>query len=786
MKTTHSNPGRGVARLLLAFSLMLVAGGLGSTAHAQTSEQSARPEYKVGTIAIKFLGTANVNEELVRANMQIREGGALDDAMIDRDIRALYRTGLFEFIEVKRESMGAGVFNLLFEVTPKFRVMAVRYEGNNNVKERRLEKEIKTRSNGALDERQIKEDSQKIREYYQKQGYNQVMVNYTIERDRATGFGTVIFNIREGNRSKIEAIKFVGNDHVKARKLRKEMETRKWWFFSWLTGKGRFKDDVFDEDLDKLRDYYREEGYLDVEILPENITFNYPSSSELVITISVTEGRQYHIGDVQVSGSKLYPANLLKRVLRQRTGMVYRPSKLDKDIERLEDFYGTSGYLDTRVRMLRKPNINTGDIDLEYEVTESEKFNVESIVIEGNTKTKSVVILRELVLGPGDVYDTVREKISKLRLENTRFFDDVQLSPQETNIPGRRNMRIAVREARTGNLTFGAGFSSLERATVFAELSQGNFDIFNRRSFFQGDGQKFRIRLQLGSLSSDALIYFEEPWLFERQLAAGFTIYRTSSEYNSDYYTQVSTGGEVFLRKRLFELVDGRLSYTYEVVEISDVTNLATGLVSNGKQTISRVGLQILRDTRDKIIGTTTGNRVEFNIDVAGGPFGGDVNYYKLEFRGAQFYPVFELQNQVVSVIARAGVIESYGSTAAVPYYYRYFLGGPYTLRGFEHNDVGPRDSLNFILGGNSYGMLSLEYSMDIVDPIRVAAFYDAGFVNVDAYDFNPADLHDNVGVGIQLFVAGAPLRLDYAFPLTTSRGADKGGQFNFSFGTRF
>lgn len=772
---------------MLAFLLILVTGGVSLTAYAQSAAQEARPSYHVGTITIKFLGAANVNEEVVRANMQIREGGSLDDMMIDRDIRALYRTGLFEFIEVKRESLGNGVFNLVVEITPKFRVMSVRFQGNNHVKERRLEKEIKTRPNASLDERQIKEDSEKIREYYQKEGYNQVSVNYTIERDRSNGFGSVTFNIRENNRSRIDEIRFVGNDHVKARKLRKEMETRKWWFLSWLTGKGRFKDDVFEEDLDKLRTYFREEGYLDVEILPENISFSYPQPSKLVITIKITEGRQYHIGDIQVTGSKLYDAKLLKRILRQKSGMVYTPSKLDKDVERLEDFYGTAGYLDTRVRMLRKPNVTTGDIDLEYQVMESEKFNVESIVIEGNTKTKSIVILRELVLGPGDVYDTVREKISKLRLENTRFFDDVQLSPQETNIPGRRNLRVAVREARTGNLTFGAGFSSLERATVFAELSQGNFDLFNRRSFFQGDGQKFRLRMQLGSLSSEALLYFEEPWLFERQLAAGFTIYRTSSEYNSDYYTQVSTGGEVFLRKRLFELVDGRLSYTYEQVSITDVTDLAAGLVTSGDQTISRMGLQILRDTRDKIIGTTTGNRVEFNIDVAGGPFGGDVDYYKLEFRGAQFYPVFELQNQVVSVIARAGVIDNYGDSPTVPYYYRYFMGGPYTLRGFEYNDVGPRDPTSgLILGGKSYGMLSLEYSMDVVDPIRIAAFYDAGFVNTDAYDFNPSDLHDNVGFGIQLFVAGAPLRLDYAIPLTSNPAANKGGQFNFSFGTRF
>ncbi|MBK8857644.1 MAG: outer membrane protein assembly factor BamA [Opitutaceae bacterium] len=753
---------------------------------AQTAQaEEAAPSYKVGTVAVKFVGTAIVSEDVVRANMQVREGGDLDDSMIDRDIRALYRTGLFEFIEVKREAVTETTFNLLFEVTPKFRVLAVRYEGNKKVKGTRLNKEVKTKANTSLDERQVKEDQEKIREYYQKVGYNQVSVNYAIERDRTTGFGTVIFKIKEGAKVKISVIKFSGNDNVKARLLRKEMETKKWWFMSWLTDTGRFKDDKFEDDLEKLRDYYREEGYLDIEIPQDQITFDYPSPSKLVITIRVIEGRRYKIGDINVTGAKIHEASLLKRILRQRSGMVFRPSKIDKDVERLEDFYGSGGYLDTQVRLLRKPNVNTGNIDLDYEVTESEKFNVESIVIEGNVKSKSIVILRELVLGPGDVFDTVRMKISKLRLENTRFFDDVNTTPQETNIPGRRNLRVAVKEARTGNLTFGAGFSSVERVTVFAEISQANFDLFNRRSLFQGDGQKFRLRLQLGSLSSEAVLSFEEPWLFERELAMGFSLYRTSSEYNSDYYTQIATGGEIYLRKRLFELVEGKVSYTYEVIGIDDVDPIYTGLISSGDSTVSRLGFQLLRDTRDKIINTTSGNRVEINTELAGGFLGGDYDYYKVEFRGSQFYPLFDLQAQVLSVIARGGVIESYGNSPDVPYYYKYYLGGPYNLRGYEYNSISPRDG-DFLIGGKTYAMLSLEYSADIVSPIRFAIFYDAGFVNAKAYDFNPADYHDNFGVGIRLFVAGAPLSLDYGIPLTSSKQANTGNQFNFSFGTRF
>ena len=748
------------------------------------------PAYKVGTVTIKFVGTANVNEQVVRANMQIREGGEFDEVILDRDIRSLYRTGLFEFIEVKHEAVDAQTFNLVVEVTPKFRVLAVRFEGNTKVKSNRLEKEVKVKSNQALDERQIKEDAEKLREYYQKAGYNQVSVNYSVEKDRVGGFGTVIFKIREGEKVRIGEIAFAGNKSVPARKLRGAIETKKWWIFSWLTGSGRFKDDQFEDDLDKLRDLYREEGFLDVEIPQDKVQFNYPAPGRLVLVVNIVEGRRYRVGEVSFSGNKLFPSTLLKRVVRQKTGVVFVPSKLDKDVERLDDFYGKDGYLDTRVRLNRKPNVTTGAIDVEYVIAEGEKFSVESIVIEGNTKTKSTVLLRELVLGPGDVFSTVLMKISQLRLENTRFFESVNVNHQETNIPGRRNMRIAVREGRTGNLTFGAGFSSLERATLFAEVSQSNFDIFNRRSFFQGDGQKFRLRMQLGSLSSEVVLSFEEPWLFQRQLALGFSVFRTSSEYNSTFYSQIQTGFEVYLRKHLFELWNGRLSYTYEVFDINNISPSASAVIRalEGSKASSSIGFQLERDTRDKIINTTSGNRVEVNLRFAGGPLGGSNinNNYSVEFRGSQFFPIFETQAQVLSLIARGGVIQNFGDSNDVPYYNKYYLGGPQTLRGFEFREVSPRDPFNEPIGGKTYGFFSAEYSADIVSPIRFAIFYDAGFVNKGAYDFNPSKYHDNFGFGLRLFVAGAPLSLDFGIPITGSKEAMKGNQFNFSFGTRF
>jgi outer membrane protein insertion porin family len=773
----------------VASPLLAQSPGLASPASAGGPATSAANVLRVNSITVKFVGPANVSEQVVRANMQLQEGSALEDALIDRDIRFLYRTGQFEFIEFKRGQIVNGLIDLVVEVTAKFRVSALDFEGNSAVKSKRLLKEAKTKINLPLDERQVKEDAEKIREYYQKSGYNQAKVEYRIERNRTTGLGRVIFAVDEGAKVRISSVDFSGNTVVSKRKLRKTMETRSWNWFSWITSTGRYRDEEFETDLDKLRDLYREKGFLDVNIAADQVAFTYPKPSRLIITIPIVEGRRYKLGTVTISGNTLYPTEKLLPLLRTRTGDVFAPSAIEKDQKTLEDFIGKDGYVDARVRIIRKPNLETGAIDVEYAYTEGDKFFVESIRIEGNTKTKSIVILRELALGPGDVFNTVRMNNSKLRLENTRFFEETNVSPESTNLPGRRNLKIAVKEGRTGNLSFGAGFSSLESAIVFAEVSQSNFDLFNRKSFFQGDGQKFRLRLQLGSRSSEATLSFEEPWLFERELALGFNLYRTSSDYYSNLYSEARTGAEVYLRKRLFELVEGRLGYTYEVVEINnvDVVNAAFLKPEEGSRNVSKVTFKLLRDTRDRLFNTTRGNRAELTTEVAGGPFAGDTDYYRLEFRGAQFYPTFETLSQVVSFIGRVGVIENYGDSKFVPYFDRMFLGGPGTLRGFKFRDVGPKAGpSNDPAGGKTYAFGSIEYSIEIVDPLRFAFFYDVGFVNVDAYDFDYAGYNDNFGFGLRLMVGGAPLSLDFGIPITSDEFNGDGLQFNFSFGTRF
>lgn len=760
---------------------LLVLGGTGLTASAQARE--------IAEIRIHYDGFRNVSEAYIRGNIQVREGDPYREAAVDQSIRTLYRTELFDFISAFFEPIDDDRGVLTFTVRPKYRVSSIGFEGNERFSERRLRRQLDSGEGDFIDEFNVKSDADALIAYYLRRGHADIRVTYRIERDHETGRGEVTFIIDEGARLRVRAIHFEGNESIASPRLRRQLELKRWNpLLSWLTGSGRFNRDTLQDDLQKLLDVYRNEGFLDVEIPESDVVIEFPRENRVSLTFRINEGRRYQTGDIRVSGNTLFSDEELLEVLRLRTGDTFSPARVDQDQRELRNYYGSRGYLETMVRAERRPNLETGRIDLHYRIVESEQFRVESIRIQGNTKTKSNVILRELALAPGEIFDLVRMENSQLRLENTRFFEGVSLSPESIDIPNRKDLRIIVQEGRTGNLTFGAGFSSLERAVIFAELTQGNFDLFNYRSFFQGAGQKFRLRLQLGSRSNEVVIAFEEPWLFQRRLAFGFEIFRRETRFASTIFNELRTGFEVYLRRRLFELVEGRLSYRLELVDIFDVAERASPQIraEAGERLVSKVGFSLTRDTRDRLILTRRGNRIQFDNFVAGGPFGGDVDYWQTQIRGSQFIPTFEALNQTLGLFGRVGTVVPFGDSERVPFFDRSFLGGPNTMRGFRFRDVGPKDETGEPLGGNAFGYFSAEYGFQLADPLQFVVFYDWGYVNHQNWDFSTSGYNDNWGLGLRIFVLGAPLRLDFGFPLTTDEFNDRGMQFNFSFGTRF
>jgi len=742
----------------------------------------------VKEVLVEYEGVQTISPDAVLAHIKLKVDMEYDEVLVDKSIRSLYETGLYQFIQVKREAIPGGGSRLIFIILPKYRVNEIVFEGNNKIKTRKLKEMSDLEPGRSLDEVEVKKTADAVLDLYREKGYSDVTVDYHIERDPTMGTGTVVFRIDEGTKIKIKKINFVGNDHVKTGDLRGVMETKKRNWLSWITGSGRYKLEEFEDDLQKLRDYYNDQGFLDVEIPQSEVIFDYPSKTNLVITIHVKEGQEYRIGKVSISGNeKIFTTAELTAELTLESGDIFSPTEIDKNALALSDYYGKAGYLDTFVRAERLPNIETGNIDLNFVIKESSRYFVENINIQGNTKTKSIVILRELALAPGDVFDLVRMKSSEALLKNMRFFEEVTLAPEATTIAGRRNLRITVKEGRTGDISFGAGFSSIERAVIFAELKQGNFDLFNYRSMFQGDGQKFRLKIQLGSRSNNILLAFEEPWLFQRRLALGFEVFRSESSYHSNVYDELRTGFEIYLRKHLIEHLEGRLSYHLQEVKIFDIDERATSAIRSeqGTTLVSKLGFTLLRNTQNNPMTPTSGARHELRTEVAGGPVGGDIDYLRFEARSAKWWPTFKTGKQVFSLGGRMGTVTPFNDSR-IPFFDRFFLGGSNDLRGFDFREVGPKDSSNEPIGGRSFGRFTTEYSVEIVNPVRFAVFYDAGFVNSGDFDFSMSDYNSDVGFGIRLEIMGAPLRVDIGFPMKTDAANDDGVQFNFGFSTPY
>ncbi|MEP6662573.1 MAG: outer membrane protein assembly factor BamA, partial [Verrucomicrobiota bacterium] len=570
-------------------------------------------------------------------------------------------------------------------------------------------------------------------------------------------------------------------------------------------------------------EFYQNEGYIDFEI--KDVQFDYVTPRKLKIRFIVSEGRRYKVGNIEIKGNKLFPTEKIYKGIRvegreHKMGMLvgknFTPKGLKDDVEAIQDFYGAKGYIDTRIAALKNPNTTTGTMDLVYDIQEGDKSFIEKIEIKGNDKTKDKVIRRELAVYPGETYDMVRVKLSKERLENLRYFEKVDTQSEETDVPNRKNLVIGVEEKNTGNFTVGAGLSSVDSVVGFVEVSQENFDLFKPPTF-TGAGQKFRLRAQLGTQRSDYELTFIEPWFLGKKLAFGVDLYHRDLGFLSDLYEETHTGGTLSLTKALgTENLIGRVSYTLESIGVNvdssrHTNDIITATSTNranisqdiadedGRRLVSKFGSSLAYDTRNSNLLPNRGQRSELSGELAGGPFGGDTDFYKVELKSAWYFPGF-FDGHIIELAGRSGVVKSYGNgdrgRNRVPIFDRWFLGGLYSLRGYKYRDVGPHDQFDEPLGGNTYWFGSLEYSLPIIERLRFAMFYDIGNVYAKAFSFSPDTIRggkfagdqrgfytDNWGIGLRINLPIGPLRLDYGIPIKHDSDIGNKGRFNFGVG---
>ncbi len=822
-------------KFLVRLCALFVLFACGSMAPAQ-SPSSSGSSLRIAKIEIKNVGPAAASEELIRSNIRVKVGDAYLRPAVDEDVRNLYATGLFYNIRVSAVDSPTGVV-LTYSLQGKPRITDIKYQGNTKFSNSKLRAKTTSKVGDPLDEVKLFTDSQEIQKMYQKKGYPRTQVKYVLTVDENAGRGTATFEIIETPKVKILEVDFVGAKAFPEKKLRKVIKTRAHWMFSWITGSGYLKDDQFQEDKEKLIEFYRDKGYIDFEI--REVQFINPTPKTMIIKFVIYEGQQYKVGAVNFTGNKLFTTNdiatgmrILHTAKRNKAklgphglvmdvGDTFTPKGMGTDTEQVEDYYGAKGYIDVtatsrNLRVLRIPNTERGTIDLEFQIDEGQKSYIEKVEIRGNTTTRDKVIRRELAVSPGEVFDMVRVKLSQQRLEGLGFFERVDTRAQATEPPiaGRKNLIVNVDEKQTGHVSLGAGFSSVDSLVGMAEYTEGNFDLLHpfEPPYFRGGGQKLRLRIAIGTQQQDYEISFLEPWFLGRKLQLGVNLYYRELAYLSpnNLYTETQLGGKVGVTRALgSDFLRGGLNYTLENIGI-DLTsdahpNTLFGIPGNvppaiqsqvGNHLLSTAGGSLTYDTRNSTQLPNKGQRTELTGALTGGPLGGDASFYKIELHSAWYFKGLA-PGHVLEIGGRAGVAQAYGSTSEVPFYSAYYLGGLYDLRGFKYRNVSPRQPYPGTagqiyyeepVGGDTFWFASVEYSIPIFEKehgvgVRFAVFYDVGGVGNNPYSLNPGVFDSNWGLGIRLNLPIGPIRLDYGIPITSDQFQSGGGQFQFGVG---
>ena len=761
---------RGVAlSILIAFALL-------APTHASAQGSGVR----IQSIEIRYTGPETISRERVLAQMRTAVGQNYSDGIAEQDIRALYATNQVQNVRIYAENQGEGV-RVIVAIQTRAIVNEIEIDGATRISAKSLRKKIAMKINSPLDEDALGKGRQDIIEAYRNRGFNDVDVQYRVDTDAARGTSRVVYTINEGEKGAISRIVFEGNTVFSDRILRKQMKTKGKTIISFLDKSGRLDEAKLQQDVDAVREWYQNHGFIDVQI-PE--IRRERANGRMIIVIPVVEGRKYYIGRIMVKGTKVTTPEKVRAIMKMKEGDPYSPKAIRDEAKKIADGYGSGGYVDLVVQPQGIPS-GPSKIDVTFTIEEGNQSFVQRINIIGNTRTKDKVIRREVLVTPGEIYSTTRVETSKKRLDNLGYFSRVETYPEETGVVGRKDLTVQVEEKRTGSLNFGAGFSTIDNIVGFVELTQGNFDITNWPNF-TGGGQKFRLRLQYGAERKDFILAVTEPYFLDRRLSLGGELYYREANFLSSVYDQRNYGFSVVARKPLGRFTSISLGYRLENIEIFDVLVTASDEIKDeeGTRTKSVITSNVLFDTRDNPFFTHRGQRVSFTPYVAGGFLGGDTQTFGLDLEGSQYWTLpYDL---ILVLNAEVAVVDTWGSGDEVPIYDRLYLGGGNDLRGFEFRDVGPRDEDGEPIGGQTLVRGTIELTFPIIEgKVRGAVFYDAGFVEPKPFNLG-GRLASDVGIGVRLDLPVGPLRLDYGIPIQTDHDGESGGKFNFNVGYQF
>ncbi len=729
-----------------------------------------------GTIeSIRIEGNERIEQETVLSYFGIRPGESFDPEQIDAGLKKLFATGLFRDVTIRRED-GTLVISLVENPI----INRIVFEGNRRIDDEDLEAELQLRPRVVFTQTRVQNDVQRILDIYRRSGRFAATVEPKIirlEQNRVD----LVFEIDEGPLTGVKAIDFIGNKAFSDGDLRDVITTTvsAWWRF--LSTSDNYDPDRLAADQDLLRRFYLTEGYADFRIL-SSVAELSPEGEGFVITITLEEGDRYRFGEMTVDSSlKNLDPQALQGQVTTEPGDWYDGSEVDRTVGKLTDVVGELGYAFVDVRP--RPDIDREQdvIAIVYEIREGPRVYVERIDIRGNVRTRDKVIRREFRVVEGDAFNTSKVRRSRQRVENLGFFSKVDVQTTQGTAPDQTTIAVDVQEQSTGELSLGAGFST----------SEGPFgDITLRERNLLGNGQDLRLGFRLSTVRSRLDLSFTEPYFLDRDIAAGFDIFRTDTDFSSESsFEQQSIGGSVRGTFDVTENLRETVRYTLRRDDIHDVADNASAEVreEEGVTYRSIIGNEYFYDRLDSRQNPTDGYFARLQNDLAG--LGGDVRFLRTTVSGGYYMPITE--SLIASLRSEVGYI--FGIADEVLISDRYFLGGD-SLRGFAARGVGPRDTASDdSLGGNILysGTAELSFPLGLPEelPVRGRVFSDIGAVT-DVDDAGPtvddsASPRMAVGTGLTWRSPLGPIALDFAIPVL-KEDFDKEERFRFSFGTRF
>lgn len=787
----------------LCVILLILIGAAGSTAvHAQGAVRDIRVE-----------GNRRVEPETVRSYLAFTQGSAYDPAKVDQSLKALFATGLFSDVNISQA--GGGVVVVAVVENPV--INRVAFEGNRLVEKTALEADVQLKPRSVYTRAKVQADVQRVLDVYRRQGLFAATVEpkvIELPQNRVD----LVFEISEGKATKVKSINFSGNRSFTDSQLRDILTTSETGWLDFFKQNVIYDPDRLNLDRELLRQYYLKNGYADARVVAAAVDIDRQGQG-FYITFTVDEGPLYKFGAIRVeSAVASVDATGLNSHLLTNQGDLYNGSLIDKSVEKLTLAVAEQGYAFARIRpkVDRDPAANV--IGITYVIEEGPRIYIERINVNGNTRTRDYVIRREFRLVEGDAYNPLLVDRAKKRLQSLGFFKTVEIRRNAGSSADRVVLDVDIVEQSTGELSFGAGYSSAEGVIGDVSISERNL---------LGKGQFLRLKLAGSTERQQIDLSFTEPRFLDRNLAAGFDLFHKETDSSStSSFKSRKTGGSLRLGFPLSETLWMTTNYSLVRDEIyGDDALLSTASLAvreaanyhklfgtDNPAYTSSVGYAVTYDGRNHPKNPNRGVYFSVGQDLAG--VGGDVKYIRTIAEGRGYYPITEKITFVGRLIG--GNIQGWGGDD-VRLLDMFYKGGE-TIRGFRRSGIGARDmgsDNRDALGGKNFYAATVETRFPlplIPDELGMsgAVFADAGSVfgasafakksnnTIDALTGKKFDLQGDDGslrasVGMSLLWNSplGPLRADYAFPLLRVKDAngnsiDQVERFRFGASTKF